>query len=228
MRPCEFIFTRMPRVKWTFEYDLPSSLFGQFGDEKGYGGWPRVGHGTGESPGSGSWSESLIQRRNMTPETTMSETVADVLVSTLQQIGVKQIFALIGDSLNPLADAVRRSSIEWVGVRHEEGAALATPQARAKLTGRLAVCAPGPLARAALTLSPASMRPAAITPRSWHFQATCRGNSGESIIFRQPNQICYFAMLRSTPRPSRLLARLLQSFIRRLLPAYARDVGLPI
>ena len=70
----------------------------------------------------------------------MSETVADVLISTLQEIGVKQIFALIGDSLNPLADAVRHSSIEWIGVRHEEGAALAA-SGQAKLTGRLAVCA---------------------------------------------------------------------------------------
>src|SRR5271156_3464554 len=70
----------------------------------------------------------------------MSETVADVLVGTLQRVGVKQIFALIGDSLNPLADAVRRSSIEWIGVRHEEGAALAA-SGQAKLTGRLAVCA---------------------------------------------------------------------------------------
>jgi pyruvate dehydrogenase (quinone) len=70
----------------------------------------------------------------------MSETVADVLVGTLEQIGVNQIFALIGDSLNPLADAVRRSSIEWIGVRHEEGAALAA-SGQAKLTGRLAVCA---------------------------------------------------------------------------------------
>src|SRR5580698_3538413 len=73
-------------------------------------------------------------------ESHMSQTVADVLVSTLQQIGVKQIFALIGDSLNPLADAVRHSSIEWIGVRHEEGAALAAA-GQAKLTGRLAVCA---------------------------------------------------------------------------------------
>src|SRR5580658_5717628 len=70
----------------------------------------------------------------------MAETVADVLVGTLEEIGVKQIFALIGDSLNPLADAVRRSSIEWIGVRHEEGAALAA-SGQAKLTGRLAVCA---------------------------------------------------------------------------------------
>src|SRR5580658_1202948 len=69
----------------------------------------------------------------------MSQTVADILVATLEQIGVKQIFGLIGDSLNPLADAVRRSSIEWIGVRHEEGAALAAA-GQAKLTGRLAVC----------------------------------------------------------------------------------------
>ena len=53
----------------------------------------------------------------------MSQTVADILVGTLQQLGVKHIFGLIGDSLNPLADAIRRSDIEWVGVRHEEGAA---------------------------------------------------------------------------------------------------------
>ena len=55
----------------------------------------------------------------------MAQTVADLLVGVLEQIGVKHIFALIGDSLNPLADAIRRSRIEWIGVRHEEGAALA-------------------------------------------------------------------------------------------------------
>src|SRR3984957_2116736 len=70
----------------------------------------------------------------------MSQTVADILVGTLQQLGVKHIFGLIGDSLNPLADAIRRSDIEWVGVRHEEGAALAA-SGQAKLTGQLGVCA---------------------------------------------------------------------------------------
>ncbi len=69
----------------------------------------------------------------------MSQTVADILVGVLEQIGVRHIFGLIGDSLNPLADAVRRSDIEWIGVRHEEGAALAAA-GQAKLTGRLAVC----------------------------------------------------------------------------------------
>jgi len=54
--------------------------------------------------------------------------------------GFRHIFGLIGDSLNPLADAVRRSKIEWIGVRHEEGAALAA-SGQAKFTGRLGVCA---------------------------------------------------------------------------------------
>src|SRR3984885_6560491 len=70
----------------------------------------------------------------------MSQTVAELLVDTLEKAGVRQIFGLIGDSLNPLADAIRRSQIEWIGVRHEEGAALAAA-GQAKLTGRLAVCA---------------------------------------------------------------------------------------
>jgi pyruvate dehydrogenase (quinone) len=70
----------------------------------------------------------------------VSQTVADTLVAALDQIGVKQVFGLIGDSLDPLADAIRRSRIEWVGVRHEEGAALAAA-GQAKLTGRLSVCA---------------------------------------------------------------------------------------
>jgi pyruvate dehydrogenase (quinone) len=69
----------------------------------------------------------------------MSRTVAGTLVDVLEKVGVRQIFGLIGDSLNPIADAVRHSKIEWIGVRHEEGAALAAA-GQAKLTGRLGVC----------------------------------------------------------------------------------------
>jgi thiamine pyrophosphate-dependent acetolactate synthase large subunit-like protein len=61
------------------------------------------------------------------------------LVDTLEKIGVTHIFGLIADSLNPIADVVRHSKIEWIGVRHEEGAALAAA-GQAKLTGRLGVC----------------------------------------------------------------------------------------
>ncbi|MGO9418078.1 thiamine pyrophosphate-binding protein, partial [Roseiarcus sp.] len=61
------------------------------------------------------------------------------MVDTLEKIGVRHIFGLISDSLNPIGDVVRRSKIEWIGVRHEEGAALAAA-GQAKLTGRLGVC----------------------------------------------------------------------------------------
>src|ERR1700724_4562999 len=73
-------------------------------------------------------------------ETQMSQTVAYTLVDVLEKIGVTHIFGLIADSLNPIGDAVRHSKIEWIGVRHEEGAALAAA-GQAKHTGRLAVCA---------------------------------------------------------------------------------------
>jgi hypothetical protein len=60
--------------------------------------------------------------------------------SKLSKVGVRQIFGLIGDSPNPLADAIRNCEIQWIGARHEEGAALAAA-GQAKLTGSLGVCA---------------------------------------------------------------------------------------
>ena len=50
----------------------------------------------------------------------MSRTVAEALVDVLEEVGVRQIFGLIGDSLNPLGDAIRKSTIEWVGVRQKK------------------------------------------------------------------------------------------------------------
>ncbi len=71
----------------------------------------------------------------------MSKTVAQLLVDTLAEHGVRQIFGVVGDALDPLTEAIRKDGrLEWVGVRHEEGAALAAA-GQAKLTGRLAVCA---------------------------------------------------------------------------------------
>jgi pyruvate dehydrogenase (quinone)/pyruvate oxidase len=73
-------------------------------------------------------------------EKRMSSTVAELLVDTLAEIGVTQVFGVVGDALNALTDAIRREErIEWIGVRHEEGAALAAA-GQAKLTGRLSVC----------------------------------------------------------------------------------------
>ncbi|HWL20536.1 MAG TPA: ubiquinone-dependent pyruvate dehydrogenase [Bradyrhizobium sp.] len=69
------------------------------------------------------------------------QTIAELIVDTLQAAGVKRIYGVTGDSLNGLSDALRRKgTIEWVHMRHEEAAAFAAG-AEAQLTGRLAVCA---------------------------------------------------------------------------------------
>ncbi len=71
----------------------------------------------------------------------MSRTVAEDLVDTLTKAGVQRIYGIVGDSLNPVTDAIRRNGkIQWVHVRHEETAAFAAG-AEAQLTGQLAVCA---------------------------------------------------------------------------------------
>src|SRR2546421_201618 len=68
-------------------------------------------------------------------------TVAEQLVDVLVQTGVGRVYGVVGDSLNPFVDAIRRAAgIEWVHVRNEEAGAFAAA-AEAQLTGRLAVCA---------------------------------------------------------------------------------------
>src|SRR5476651_205124 len=68
-------------------------------------------------------------------------TAADYLVDALTHAGVKRIYGVVGDSLNGISDSLRRSGeIDWIHVRHEEGAAFAAG-AEAHLTGDLAVCA---------------------------------------------------------------------------------------
>jgi pyruvate dehydrogenase (quinone) len=71
----------------------------------------------------------------------MSESIAEHLVGTLVEAGVQRVYGIVGDSLNPVTDAIRRSDkVQWVHVRHEEAAAFAAG-AEAQLSGRLAVCA---------------------------------------------------------------------------------------
>ena len=56
----------------------------------------------------------------------MAKNVSDHLVETLKNAGIKRVYAITGDSLNPVNDAIRREgSIEWIHVRHEETAAYA-------------------------------------------------------------------------------------------------------
>jgi len=70
----------------------------------------------------------------------MGKKVADQIVEMLIENNVKRIYAVTGDSLNELNDAVRRNGkIEWIHVRHEEVGAYAAA-AEAELDG-LACCA---------------------------------------------------------------------------------------
>jgi thiamine pyrophosphate-dependent acetolactate synthase large subunit-like protein len=144
----------------------------------------------------------------------MAQTVADVLVGVLEQIGVKHIFGLIGDSLNPLTDAVRRSRIQWIGVRHEEGAALAAA-GQAKLTGRLSVCTG--------TTGPGSNHLVAGLYEASRDHAPVLALSGDmprkSMVLttsRRPSPICCSVTSRSTPKQSPPRRRRRASFIRQL------------
>jgi len=66
--------------------------------------------------------------------------VADIVVETLQAAGVKHCWGVPGDTLNHVTDAIRRSDIEFVHVRHEEAAGFAAG-AEAMITGDLTACA---------------------------------------------------------------------------------------
>ncbi|MFJ3103700.1 pyruvate dehydrogenase [Streptomyces sp. NPDC086835] len=67
--------------------------------------------------------------------------VAEQFVDILVRAGVQRLYGVVGDSLNPVVDAVRRTAgIDWVQVRHEEVAAFAAG-AEAQITGKLAACA---------------------------------------------------------------------------------------
>src|SRR6201996_2117742 len=70
----------------------------------------------------------------------MSSTVAEMIVKALADQGVRTIWGVVGDALNPVTDAIRREErLEWIGVRHEEAGAFAAG-AQAQLTGTLGVC----------------------------------------------------------------------------------------
>ncbi|CAM5707101.1 Pyruvate dehydrogenase OS=Streptomyces alboniger OX=132473 GN=CP975_28705 PE=3 SV=1 [Streptomyces alboniger] len=69
------------------------------------------------------------------------QNIAEQFVDILVRAGVRRMYGVVGDSLNPVVDAIRRTKgIDWVQVRHEETAAFAAG-AEAQITGRLAVCA---------------------------------------------------------------------------------------
>src|SRR6202453_483285 len=70
----------------------------------------------------------------------MAHRVADELISRLVEAGVERLYGVVGDSLNPVTDALRiNGKVKWIHVRHEETAAFAAG-AEAQLSGKLAAC----------------------------------------------------------------------------------------
>lgn len=70
----------------------------------------------------------------------MSKTVAEIVADTLVQAGARRCWGIVGDTINHFTDAVRRSDLHWMHVRHEEAGGLAAG-GEAYMTGELAVCA---------------------------------------------------------------------------------------
>jgi pyruvate dehydrogenase (quinone) len=71
----------------------------------------------------------------------MAHRVADELIRRLAEAGVERIYGVVGDSLNPVTDALRlNNKVKWIHVRNEEAGAFAAG-AEAQLTGKLAACA---------------------------------------------------------------------------------------
>jgi pyruvate dehydrogenase (quinone) len=57
----------------------------------------------------------------------MAQTVAEILVDQMVEAGIRKVYGIVGDSANPIVDALRRheSDIEFVHVRNEEAGAFA-------------------------------------------------------------------------------------------------------
>jgi pyruvate dehydrogenase (quinone) len=63
-----------------------------------------------------------------------------MIVAAIADQGVRTVWGVVGDALNPVTNAIRlEDRLEWIGVRHEEVAAFAAG-AQAQLSGTLGVC----------------------------------------------------------------------------------------
>lgn len=77
---------------------------------------------------------------NTTPQEAR-RTVADQVVDMMAESGIKHLYAITGDSLNALTEAISNDGrIKFIHMRHEESGAFAA-SAEAQLTGHLAACA---------------------------------------------------------------------------------------
>lgn len=70
----------------------------------------------------------------------MSGTVAEIMADVMASFGIKRIYGIPGDSIDPLVEAVRKTpEIKYVQTRHEEGAAFAA-SFDSKFNGHISAC----------------------------------------------------------------------------------------
>ena len=70
----------------------------------------------------------------------MSKKVAEIVVDALQKAGAKRVYGIPGDTINHFTNAVAKSDLRWITVRHEEVGAFAAG-GESYMTGELSVCA---------------------------------------------------------------------------------------
>jgi pyruvate dehydrogenase (quinone) len=72
----------------------------------------------------------------------MGKTAADQIAEMMIEAGIQRVYGVVGDSINPIVDAIRRTDgkLRWVHCRNEEVGAFAAG-ADALLTGQVSACA---------------------------------------------------------------------------------------
>jgi pyruvate dehydrogenase (quinone) len=72
----------------------------------------------------------------------MAKSAAEQIVELMIEAGIQRVYGVVGDSINPIIDAIRRTDgkLRWVHCRNEEVGAFAAGS-DALLTGRIAACA---------------------------------------------------------------------------------------
>lgn len=93
----------------------------------------------------------------------MAKTVAQIVVDALEKAGAKRVYGIPGDTINHLTDAIAKSDLRWVGVRHEEAGTFAAG-GESYMTGELSV-AREPAGRDRCTSSTASTKAIATVRR---------------------------------------------------------------
>src|SRR6476469_6318013 len=144
----------------------------------------------------------------------MSQTVAEILVDQMVEVGIRKVSGIVGDSANAIVDALRRheSDIEFVHVRNEEAGAFAAGAA-AQVSGRptavLGSSGPGSL-HLVHGLYDCQRNGAPVFAIAPHIPSTeigsgcCQGTNPEAIFSGCTNYCALLSTAGQTPRISEL------------------------